>query len=111
VNGTTHRFSTSSHRRQWEDAVLQIGYAWFRLPRLTFRIDEELSRRRHPLPCHDQPATFWLVADDRCRIVRVDTGKWRHVPGAIIHGARQFPDRLLALGDGVAIALVGEYFV
>ena len=49
-------------------------------------------------------APVGLIADDRRQVVGKDSGQGRHVARSVAHGARQFPDRLLALRQRVQIA-------
>ena len=58
--------------------------------------------RGHPPPGHGQLAPVGLIADHWRQVVGKDSGQGRHVARSVAHGARQLPDRLLALRLRVA---------
>src|SRR5271166_6178595 len=100
VNGTTHRLSTPSHRRQWGEETLRT----FVTPESELRPLEGEDRRRHAPARHcELTRAIWRVAHDGRGIVGKDAGNRRKVARRVAHGASEIADRLLPLRDAVEI--------
>ncbi len=98
VNGTRHRFSTPSQRRQWGKATLHT------LVTIAAPAHHREKRPGHPPPGHCQFSTVRPIGNDVCGVVRKDAGRRRQVADTDMHRSGQFAYRLLTLGDRIQIA-------